>query len=165
MISTARRVEYAYGYIELGLLDAARSELAAIVGDERYFVSVSRVQVELHMAGKQWNDVIVHATHVIATNPEIHDVWVAWAYALRELNRVAEALEVLGRGVLLHGSEHAVFHYNLGCYHCLLGDQVAAKRALKQACLMDESFRASALEDRDYEAIWPELRRRGSSKK
>ena len=158
MIPTARRVEYAYGYIELGMLEDAAAELDSIVFDERFSVLVSRVRVELHMAAKQWDRVILYATRLVETNPEFHDAWVAWAYALRELNQVAEALVVLERGILLHGGDHAVFHYNLGCYHCLLGDSTAAKTALERACSMDESFKASALEDRDYQALWPELR-------
>jgi tetratricopeptide (TPR) repeat protein len=157
VISTERRIEYALGYIELGMLNEASDELEAVLFDERFTVPVSRARVELHMAAKHWDIVVGYASRVVDSNPEMHDAWIAWAYALRELNRVAEALAVLKRGVLLHGETYAVFHYNLACYHCLLGDLEPARICLRLACKKDAEFKAGAVADPDLRAMWDEL--------
>ena len=63
------------------------------------------------------------------------------AFALRELDRVTEAVEVLDRGVLIHGDTHPIFHYNLACYHSLLGNFKSARMCLTLACEKEASFK------------------------
>jgi hypothetical protein len=84
--------------------------------------------------------------------------WIAWAFALRELGRVAEAKGVLLRAEPLHGTRSAVLHYNLGCYHCLLGETAEARGRLATAFRMHPPFRDEALEVPDLEAMWDELK-------
>jgi len=83
--------------------------------------------------------------------------WISWAYALRELERVKEAQEVLLRAEVLHGKSCAVLHYNLACYACLLGDKVDAKRRLATAVALDAEFKRSATEDPDLAAMRDDL--------
>jgi Flp pilus assembly protein TadD len=88
--------------------------------------------------------------------------WICWAYALRELQRTAEARDVLLQAEPQHGAKCAVLHYNLGCYYCLLGDRATARKRLKRAFALEPEFKRHALEDRDLEAMWDELRREQS---
>ena len=160
MIPTARHLEYVLGYIALGLFDEASDELQRIDASERASFPVARVRVELHMARREWDLVIVTAEPLVQDRPEFHDVWIAWAFALREQQRVAEALDVLQQGLEMHGHIHPIFHYNLACYHCLLGDLSRAREELRVAADKDDAFNAMAASDPDLQALWPELRGR-----
>lgn len=148
MISTRRRVEYARGYLELGLLAEAAAELDAISPPENDSVDVLSARVDLHMETKEWDRVIDAARVVCERKPARERAWIAWAYALRELQRIVEARDVLLRAEKLHG-RCGVLHYNLACYFCLLGDLTEADRRLKMAGALDDVWLQSALQDPD----------------
>ena len=152
-IQKQRRLEYARGYMELGLLEEAESELDAIAEDDQSALDVLELRVDLHMELKQWPRVVGTAQLVCEKKNTCDRAWIAWAYALRELQRIEEAKAVLLRAETWHGSKSGVLHYNLACYHCLLGEMEEAERRLKRACILDPSWRAVALEDSDLKTM------------
>jgi len=156
-ITTRRRLEYAKGYIELGMIKEASEELEAISNEARTTVEVQRVHVDLYMEAKRWDQVVNAAKPVCEATPTDDGAWIAWAYALRELQRVKEAQDVLLRAEPLHGATCAVLHYNLACYACLLGQMQEARRRLSLACKMDENSKAAAMEDDDLRALWDDI--------
>jgi Flp pilus assembly protein TadD len=101
---------------------------------------------------KDWGRVIDAAQIVCSRKPGCERAWIAWAYALRELQRVEEAKDVLLRAEQLH-PRCGVLHYNLACYYCLLGDQVEAERRLTVAGGLDDAWLQSALEDPDLRGM------------
>lgn len=149
MIPTSHRVEYASGYTELGLLREAADELDAICFEDRFTSEVMSARVELHLAAKQWDTVVDYASLLTSKEPGDAQGWTAWAYALRELQRVEEARDVLLEADLIHGSTESLISYNLACYYCLLGDLKKAKARLATAFTMDASNKETALEDPD----------------
>ncbi len=138
----------------MGLINEASDEIEAIEGDDRLALDVLRFRVDLYMAAKQWDMVIAVAMPVCAVAPGDANAWVHWAYALRELQRVEEARDVLLKAEPLHADKEPVIHYNLACYYSLLGDIPEAKRRLEIACRADEEWRKSAIEDPDLKALW-----------
>ena len=58
MISTQRRLEYASGFIQLGMLEEAANELESIAATDRFFPEVLLVRIELQMEAKHWEAVI-----------------------------------------------------------------------------------------------------------
>lgn len=157
MIPTHRRLEYASGYIGLGMHQDAADELGLIAEEEWEAPEVLQHWMSLHHETKEWLALIQVAETLVELEPEEEPAWISWAYALRELDRVKEAQEVLWQAEVLHGDSSAVLHYNLACYACLLGDKVDAKRRLATAIKMDAEFKSSALEDPDLEAMRDEL--------
>ena len=153
MIPTHRRLEYASGYLALGMLKDAATELNLIEGDDAESAEALLLWVQLHHEAKQWNPLIKVAKAFAKVSPGEEQGWISWAYALRELQRVREAQEVLLQAEPLHGKTSAVLHYNLACYACLLGDREKAKRHLAKAFKMDAEFKESALEDPDLETM------------
>lgn len=149
MISTTRRLEYASGYMALGMHKDAAAELDLIAGEEKESAAVLRHWATLYHETKEWVALIKVATALAGTEPDEEHGWISWAYALRELDRVQEAQDVLLKAEVLHGDSCAVLHYNLACYACLLGDMVGAKRRLATAIKMDAEFKDSAKEDPD----------------
>lgn len=157
MIPTRRRLEYASGYLGLGMLAAAEKELDLIEGEAAESRAVLRLRVELYHETKHWKRLAKAGAALARVAADDEQGWISWAYALRELNRVDEAQDVLRRAEPRHGKASAVLHYNLACYACLLGDRDEAKRRLALACEMDAEFRESAREDPDLEAMRDEL--------
>ena len=152
-IPIRRRVEYGRGYLELGLLDDAQAELDSIPEEEQSDLDVLELRIDLHMELKHWERVVGTAQLVCEQRPGHERGWIAWAYALRELQRVEEAKAVLLKAEVLHGANCGVIHYNLACYYCLLGNLAEAERRLKRACILDKSWREVALEDPDLKAL------------
>lgn len=155
---TARHVRYARGYLELGMKNEASDELEAIAAADRFLPEVLEVRIAFHMEGRHWETVISVARELTVLKPENEQGWISWAYALRELGRIAEAKAVLFEAKPRHGGTSAVLHYNLACYHCLLGELAEARAYLATACRMHPPFKDEAQEDTDLEAIWDELK-------
>ncbi|MCF3650071.1 TPR end-of-group domain-containing protein [Synoicihabitans lomoniglobus] len=112
-----------------------------------------RLRVELYHQSKQWRRLAMAGESLADLAPEEEQGWISWAYALRELERVADAQDVLWRAEPAHGKTSAVLHYNLACYACLLGDLKEAKRRLAMAVKMDDEFESSAWDDPDLAAL------------
>lgn len=161
MISTRRRIESATGYLALGLLTEASDELEAIEGDDRLSPEVMAVRSDLYMEAKQWDLLMAVSRELTRQRPEQIKGWINWAFALRELNRVAEAKTVLLEAVPIHGEKCGLVNYNLACYCCLLGDQAAAKEWLSRACKMDGHWKQAALDDKDLKAMWDDIAKMG----
>ncbi|MDB6093091.1 MAG: repeat-containing protein [Verrucomicrobia bacterium] len=157
MISTRRHLEFAAGYIELGLFAEAADELEMIKGGDRLKPEVMMVRAELYMALKQWDLLLAMAQAVARQRPEEPKGWIYAAYALRELDRVQDARAMLLAAEPEHGAGCAVLHYNLACYECLLGDFPEAKRRLSAACSMDADWKAAALDDPDLKPMWEQI--------
>jgi predicted Zn-dependent protease len=157
MIATARRVEYALGFVQLNLLTEAAHELDAIPWEDRFSAEVVAARIELHMASKHWDTVVSYATILAQQEPDNVHGWISWAFALRELLRFKEARDVLLEAEPRHGTTTAVLHYNLACYYCLMGDIKTAQARLATACRMEASWKTEALTDLDLAAMPPEV--------
>jgi tetratricopeptide (TPR) repeat protein len=152
-ISTHNRLQYAKGYIELGLVNEASEELEAIDGDARMSAEVLRVRIDLHMEAKQWDTVVKLAGQLAETAPADEQVWISWAYALRELQLIKDAEVVLLRAEKDFGHKSAILHYNLACYACLQGCHEEANKRLKRAIRLDKRFEDEWAEDPDLKAL------------
>ena len=156
-ISTARRVQYARGFLELGMLVEAARELEAIEGAARINAQVMELQIDLHMAAKHWGLVVAMAQELTTRYPAESNGWISRAFALRELGRIHEAKEVLLQAEPEHGRTCSVLHYNLACYHCLLGEMKQAKARLARACKMKKTWKQEARSDPDLKDLGKDL--------
>ena len=153
---TARRTGHAIGYLALGLLVEASDELEAIEGPDRLSPEVMRVRCDLYMMAKDWELLLAVARELTRSRPSDEKGWIHAGIALRKLDRVAEARAVLLEAEAIHGA-CAFLHYDLGCYHCLLGEMVAARERVRRACRLDKDFKKTALDDPDLKAIWGDV--------
>lgn len=157
MISTARRIEYALGYLKLGLLDQASDELEAVDFADRFTPEVMAARLDLHIAAKHWDIVANYARRLIDLDQDDVGAWIALGCAVRRTESVAAARDLLLKIEPIYGGTHAVIHFNLACYHCILGDIEAAKESLAKACRMNPRFKAAALDDPDLEGMWAQI--------
>lgn len=97
----------------------------------------------------------------VAKTLAIHDPdepqWtVLWAYAIRRADSIEQA-----RLILVNTVERlpnvAIFHYNLACYECQLGDLEKAKTTLRTAFKLEPQYRVMALDDEDLRPMWDQI--------
>lgn len=135
------------------MIKEAEVELNAIDKEDHETPDVQRVWVDLAMEAKQWTGVVDRAEAIAEFNPEDEQLWISWAYALRELQRVKEAEAVLLRAEKMYGHKSAILHYNLACYACLLGYVEEAGKRLKRAIKLDKGFENEWDKDPDLRAL------------
>lgn len=157
VIPTGKRLNYAIGYIELGLFDSAREELAAIPPSDSGNPGIILVRIELAMAEGDWHEVTRLGPRATEDDPAEERPWIAWAYALRELQDIRQALEVLLRGELHIKGPTVLVDYNLACYLALLGDLKEARRRLNKVFAREPSWREEAAADPDLAALHASL--------
>jgi hypothetical protein len=149
VISTARRIEYAQGFLQLNLFKEAAAELSAVTGRDRFSTEMLAARVELHMATKEWLIVSKFARCLTERAPDEPHGWIAWAYATRRLVDVPAAEVILLEAEKHIGGTCALLHYNLACYRCVLGDHGMAEQRLVKACQMDAIWKTAAMNDED----------------
>ncbi len=154
MIPLETHLSYALGYLQLGLVAAAREELAALPPETLTTPAVLAVRLEIAMADETWEEVITLAPDLVAHDATRERPWVAWAYALRERERIEEARETLLAGARLVTEPSPLVDYNLACYACLLGDLPEARRLLAGVVARDRSWREVARTDSDLAPLF-----------
>ncbi len=152
-IPAAKRREYALGYLALGLVSEALAEITALSADELDSAYTQSVLIDIHMATRAWGLTVDIAREYAQRCPREEKGWISWAYALRELERVEDARDVLLKAEPLHGAACALLHYNLACYFCLLKEMPEARRRLALAFTMDTSFVEEAKTDCDLKGL------------
>jgi tetratricopeptide (TPR) repeat protein len=159
MITPAKHLDYAAGYLQLRLYAEARAELAQLPVEELATPAALDLRQEIAMAEENWAEVVAISPDLVGHNTAEERPWIAWAYALRELQRIEEARDTLLTGARLINRPSPVVAYNLACYACLLGHLPEARRLLDEVFAQDESWRAVARDDTDLAALHPEAPR------
>ena len=93
--------------------------------------------------------------------PEEPESWIALAYATRRKQGggLDAARKILIRAQSCFPKE-PVIAYNLACYECQLGNHKAALKWLRKALAAGPArqIRSMALDDRDLQPLWPQIR-------
>lgn len=155
MIPPEKHLSYAIGFMELGLFAQARAELVPLPPDFAASPAALGVRLEIAMAESLWQEVLVLAEALVAKDAKSERPWIAWAYALRELERVTEAQETLLTGRRLISRPSVLVDYNLACYAALLGELDDARALLVDVFNRDKSWREVAREDSDLAVLFP----------
>jgi tetratricopeptide (TPR) repeat protein len=157
MIPIRRHLEYASGYLTLGMLNEASDELEMIQGDAKLSADVMRLRISLYHQAEHWDLLEAVAMQLTRLSPKEEQGWISWAFATRRLRSLPEAREVLLKAETILGDTCSTLHFNLACYACQLGEMEEAKRRLETACKMHSEYKAIALEDPDLKPMWDKL--------
>jgi hypothetical protein len=155
--ATLRRLQYAQGYLTLGLTAEAAVELEGISPPDRETPEVMDAGMHLLYIGEKWQPLFDLSGACTARFPQRLEGWINLAFAARRLKGVAWAKALLLKVEPTFGSTHALVPYNLACYHCLLGEMTDARRRLSVAFQLDPSLRKIAADDEDLKALRAEL--------
>lgn len=153
-MSIEHRLLAASGYLDLGMLADAAAELAALSPDERTRPDVMGLQVDIHMAAKEWTAGAELAGRLVQTDPATPGWWINYAYCTRRAVSVDRAEEILLAAVQQHPDE-AMIRYNLACYASVTGRFDEARSRLDAAIALDPRVKKLALDDEDLAPLRP----------
>jgi len=157
MIRTETRLQYANGYLDLGMTKEAAQELDAVEDKEHLPGEYLTVRIRLHLGTRKWKQMELASQRLAELEPKNPYGWVNWAYALRERNRIKEAMSVAEAG-LEFVPEEAVLWFNFACYCSLMGEVEEASLHLDEAVRLDKAFEAEAVDDADLDNLWQWIR-------
>jgi len=153
MIPMSKRLQYANGFLELGMLDEASNEIELVEGEDRMSVEVMAFRSRMYCDAKQWELMEAVSKYVAENAPDNPQGWIMWANALRFQERYQEAKNVAFAGLDKHPEEAALW-FNLACYFSLLGNQEKASENLSKATGLNKKLQQQALDDPDLSALW-----------
>ncbi len=142
----------AQGYSELEMFDDAIAELDSLPEDAAQHSTVVELRTVILMQAKRWKPALTASRLLCRTEPEKSSGFIHAAFCLHELDRTAEARDVLLAGPdVLHAEP--TFHYNLACYECALGHLDLARMHLEKSIELDKKMRDFAKSDPDLAAL------------
>jgi Flp pilus assembly protein TadD len=151
----------AIGWLGLGNWQEANEELDKIAPALRAHPSFRMVKYEVLAKAGKWDDAAEIARGLIQLDPKDPQYWIWHAYATRRMTSggIPQAREILSKAQKLIPKE-PLTSYNLGCYECQLGNLQTARQWLEKTFAVGDpkTFKSLALEDRDLEPLWPEIR-------
>jgi tetratricopeptide (TPR) repeat protein len=150
------KITAAEGYIELGMPLEANEELDQIDADQRAHTEVLALRVKIYSALNKWELMQTVAKRLALIEPDNVQWTVSWAYSTRRVDSIEAARTIMVNAVE-RMPDVAVFHYNLACYECQLGNLDEAKGRLKRAFELEPRYRIKALDDEDLESLWDGL--------
>ena len=156
MSEIQRHLRAAIGFIELGMLEDAVSELESLPPEDRDRSSVLALRVEIYRTAGSWSLMEVAARELWKRHPDEPVYWTNLAWAVRRLDSIVAARDILLEAVERFPGD-AMTHFNLGCYACQLGDIEQAKTRVGRAIELDAKFKLLALDDPDLELLWKEI--------
>ena len=156
MSDIQRHLRAAIGFIELGMPEDAVFEIENLPPEDKNRRDVLELRLEIYREAKAWSLMEVVARELWKRHPEEPDYWTNLAWAVRRLDSLVVARDILLVAVERFPSD-AMTHFNLGCYACQLGDIGQAKTRVGKAIELDAKFKLLALDDADLEALWKRL--------
>jgi tetratricopeptide (TPR) repeat protein len=151
------------GWLMLGNVVEARAEFEKLSATSRRRPQVLGVEWNLLSKEQRWEEAVVAADAQLAATPDDPEPWIHRSFALHELRRTREALDLLRPAAERFPKESTIL-YNLACYSCQLDDRPGARRWFERALSLDNSPAEklhrlhAALQDADLQPLWPEFR-------
>ena len=156
-LATRRRIEYCHGYFLLGLYREAEEEIEGVDNGEKDAPEVLEVTMTLRYGAGQWQELAEAARRFTQLYPDQEQGWISLGCAVRRVDGVAPARDILLKADPRFGRTSATLNYNLACYYCLLGDLAEARGRLHRAFALSKAFRQEALRDPDLQSMWREI--------
>ena len=135
----------------------ANAELDEIDPDRRHLPEILEVRMHIFCSLKKWELMQTIAKKLAILDPKNVQWTASWAYATRRSDCIEAARLILINAVERQENE-PLFHFNLACYECQLGNLDEAKERLQQACALNLKYRTLALDDSDLEPLWKTMR-------
>lgn len=146
----AKQVLAVQGYVELGLFADAEEELDSI--DPSLDV-VDMLRCDLFSRKSMWEEMKEVAERRVRQSPDNSQWWISWAYAVRRLESVKSARDILIEARKSHPKEPIIV-YNLACYASVSENYEEARKLLDQAIALDATCKEMASKDDDLKPLF-----------
>jgi len=147
-------LEVIEGYLQLEMPEDAFIELRnvpiSLQSSERY----KELLLATEMMLKHWESAAKTAKSLCEINPNEKSYFIHAAFCLHETAETRAAIEHLFSGPISLKSD-PLYHYNLACYHAVLGNKKDARNSLNVAFSLDPELEVTAREDEDLKTIYP----------
>jgi tetratricopeptide (TPR) repeat protein len=151
----------AIGWLELGNVAEAKTELTHVSGAQQEHPDVLEVRWSIAAEQKTWAEALQTAQILVRRAPKRPSGWLHQAYALRRVpgGGLQKAWEALLPAFDKFPKE-LLIPFNLSCYACQMGKLDVARDWLQRAVATSdkERVKAMALKDSDLEPLWDEIR-------
>jgi hypothetical protein len=139
-------------------------ELAKVAPESRVHPDALETLWKALATGSKWEGLLSLTEAITKDAPERASGWIMKSLALRGLDRIQEAFDVLLPIANAFPPVPAIA-YDLACYACRLRRLDEAWQWLEKACQADgtERFQVLALSDLDLQPLWPRLQARRPS--
>lgn len=145
-------IDAATGYLELGMIEDANSELEKLPPEVRAREDVLLLRVRIYSSAGSWDSASMVAQHLTKSDPANADYWRLWVHALRRWNpEEGERALIDAEQIYPHV---AILHFGLACYASRAGRVAEAKCQLDRAFKLDPTLRLTALDEEDLLAVW-----------
>jgi predicted Zn-dependent protease len=154
-------VSSAIGWLGLGSINEAKSELDRISAAVRNHPDVLEVRWVICVEEKRWDDGLQIARSLMHWAPDRSSGWLHQAYALRRVpdGGVKQAWHAL-LPAFDKFPKDSIISYNLSCYACQMQQLEAARVWFKRALVIGgkDKIKRMALEDPDLQPLWDEIK-------
>ncbi len=141
-------LEVAEGYLELEMAEDALVQLRNMPTSEHGSEPYKKLLLATQMMMMHWNPAASTARELCQINAREKAYFIHAAFCLHETGDTLAALRQLLAGPKSLLSD-ALYHYNLACYHAVLGNLTDAKTCLNQSFKLDPELRETAVDDED----------------
>ena len=142
----------AQGYSELGMVDDALAEIDTLPAEVAEHATVVEMRIHVLRQARRWKPALTASRVLCRVAPDKASGFIHTAFCLHELGRTAEARDTLLSGPpLLHAE--SVYHYNLACYECTLGNLDLARLHLEKSFELDKSLKEFSKTDPDLAGL------------
>lgn len=152
-----RHLEYARGYLALGMLEDSTAELNQISPQHFANPEILEVRLKIHAKAKRWPNAVDVARYLAKVQPDNPARFIQLATAVRYAICMQSAREILIDAQKRFPNAPAI-QYHLGCYAAQMGDLDSAQSYVRRAIELDPSYRKRALEEPDLQPIQSSLK-------
>ena len=151
-------VQGARGWLELGNVNEAKSELEKVRARNREHPDVLEVLWEISARAGDWDRCVELGTGLVKAAPARLQSYIHRAYALHRVKRTQEAWDVLFPVAEKFPTDPTI-KYNLACYATQLGRLWEGEQWLKLAFTTgnEKELRSLAVQDPDLKPLWGKL--------
>ena len=145
-----RQLGQAEGYLNLGMPARALAILEARADWATMPFEAAFLTGEALRTSGRYRDALKPLEMAAALRPDDVGTAVALAWCYKRTQRLAQAIDALGRAVR-HQPREPLLHYNMACYWSLAGDPSKAATCLTNALGLDPSLRDRIAREPDFD--------------
>jgi len=150
------QISHAYGYLQLGMIEEAEAELAAVDPEHAEHPGVLGLKISIAQEKEDWEEMAKYSWRLLKKAKHNPTPWISMAFAMRRMESIEAAQSLLGRAEEKFPDEPTII-YNLGCYAALLGNRKEALTRVRKAIQMSQELAELAKTDEDLESVREEL--------